>query len=279
MTGQISAAVEKRREAARYSTAQIERYKNEFAQVVPSHVSPDAFVRLAQGAVRRADQRLMEAITANPGSLMTALLDCAQLGLRLGDTYHLTPRGGKQPGVVGIVDYTGEIELMYRTGVVASVKCELVREKDRFEFAPGRMDRPNHEVDWFGERGDKLGGYAYAIFNTGALSRVVVMSKEEIAKHKAMAQGTDRSDSPWVRWEDAMWLKTLVHQVRKWAPSSPEYLAQALRAQKASEIAEEHELPVNITGITREVEGADEGLPLPNESEPIDAELVDSPAP
>jgi recombination protein RecT len=249
----------------------IANYRSDFATIVPSHVDADAFVRVAQGVMRRADKKLLQAAYASPASLMAALLDCAQLGLRPGDTYHLVPIGGK---VVGIPDYTGEIELMYRTSVVASVKAEIVYSNDGFDYRPD-MDRPHHEVDWWaeeGERGVMVGVYAYAIFTNGATSRVVVMNKAEVYKHRDASAGHKSPESGWNKWEPAMWLKTAIKQLRKWVPTSPEYMEQALRAQNAAEIAERRGLPVHITGVE-----APEGPPLPtDESEPIDGELVDA---
>ena len=149
----------------------IQRYQNEFAAVLPSHIKPEQFVRLAVGALRR-DPKLMQAATQNPASLMHALLEASRLGLEPGTPeFYLTPRFGRDPGVLGITGYRGEVELIYRAGAVSSVKAEVVYERDRFDFRPD-MDKPVHEVDWFADRGRVLGAYAYAEMVGGGVPMV-----------------------------------------------------------------------------------------------------------
>ena len=221
-------AVEKRESGP---GALVERYSADIALVLPTHVNPQQFVRIAQGTLRR-DKNLARVAASNVGSFMSAILECARLGLEPGDTYHLVPFGNE---VVGITDYTGEIELIYRTGVVASVIAELVYANDEFEYELGVHERPVHKVDWFGDRGPMIGVYAYAVMNTGATSRVVVMSETDVNKVKAVSKTANRNDSPWKQWPDRMWLKTVVHQLYNWVPSSPEYRQELARATAAVE--------------------------------------------
>lgn len=209
--------------------ALLTQYKSDFATVLPSHLLPkvDTWVRTAQGLLRR-DQKLAAAAAQNPGSFLAAMLECARLGLEPGDTFHLVPFGGK---INGITDYTGEIELIYRAQAVSSVKAEVVYSKDRFRYSPD-MERPEHEVDWFSDRGEMIGAYAYGVMKDGATSRVVVMNRVEIEKVRDVnaLNKNPKGDNPWAKWTDRMWLKTVVKQLAKWVPSSPEYLENALRA-------------------------------------------------
>lgn len=210
----------------------VEHYTGDFAQVLPSHVKPETFARLAVGALRR-DPQLHAAAAKNPASLMQALLEAARLGLEPGTPeFYLTPRGGKQPGVLGIVGYRGEVELAYRAGAVASIKAEVVYANDRFEFRPD-MDRPRHEVDWFTPRGDVLGAYAYAEMVGGGVSKVVIIGPREIERSKAASATADSKYSPWTTDYPAMVLKTAVHQLAKWVPTSAEYRREQLRSAVA----------------------------------------------
>jgi recombination protein RecT len=225
----------------------IQQYKADFATVLPSHVKPDTWVRLATGALRR-DPKLLEAATNNPASLMSALLHAARLGLEPGtEQYYLTPRRNKDSGpeVLGIVGYQGEIELMYRAGAVSAIIVEVVRQADRFEYSPGRHDRPVHEIDWDADdRGPLRLVYAYAVMKDGATSKVVVLNKHHIAAARASSQGSDKPYSPWQKHEEAMWLKTAAHRLRKWVPTSAEYRStvQASAAQ-ALDVEQRRELP------------------------------------
>lgn len=243
----------------------IERYKNDFASVLPSHVKPETWVRLAQGVLRRNDN-VRKVAERNPGSFMAALLDCARLGHEP-DTpqYYLVPFGNE---IVGIEGYQGEIERMYRAGAVASVKAEVVREGDHFRYNPQTMDRPEHEPDWFGDRGELKGVYAYAVMRDGSTSRVVVMSRAEVMKHKAAARGANSADSPWNKWEESMWLKTAVHELEKWVPTSAEYRREQLRA-----IAEADRIRQQPTVSAQP--DAPQARPSAAGEPPVDAEIVD----
>src|SRR5258707_10856782 len=175
------------------------------------------------GSLRR-QPKLAAAAGRNPASFMAALSECARLGLVPGDTFHLVPFEDRRSGTVeitGIVDYTGEIELIYRAGAVASVKAEIVCQRDAFRFTTD-MDRPEHAPDWFGERGELIGAYAYAVMKDGATSKVIVYSKAEIDKVRAGSK-TSREDSPWNQWNDRMALKTGLHRLAHFVPTSAEY--------------------------------------------------------
>lgn len=251
--------------------AMVERYRDDLAMVMPSHVKPDTFVRLAVSVLRR-DPKLTEAAQNNPAALMGALLEAARLGLEPGtEQFYLTPRKMKgRLEIQGIRGYQGEIELMYRAGAVSSVVVEVVRANDTFRYAPGRDERPVHEIDWFSsDRGELVGVYAYAVMKDGATSKVVVLNRQQINKAKAMSQGADTPYSPWQKHEEAMWMKTAAHRLTKWVPTSAEYIREQLRAQ-ADVAAEKREpqplaapLPPNVDTSAGEV---------------IDAEFVDDTA-
>lgn len=208
----------------------IAEYRDDLALVAPSHVNPDKLYRTMIGLLRGNDA-LARAAAGNPGSFIAAVFECAELGHRPGDTYHFVPFGNK---ITGIEDYKGEIERMYRAGAVVSVKAEIVYANDTYDFDEEVMDRPRHTRDRFGgkaARGKMIGVYAYAVMRGGALSRVVEMGEEEVMEHKAASRGGSGTDSPWVKWPRSMWLKTAVHELAKWVPTSNEYLTDQARAQ------------------------------------------------
>lgn len=215
---------------------QIDRYRTSITTVLPSHIDPAMFVRVAQGVVRR-DTKLADAAQRNLPSFMSALMECARLGLEPGETYYLIPFEDKRHGTVeieGVISWQGEVELIYRAGAVGSVIAEVVYSSDEFSYHPGRNPYPDHKPEWFGDRGQLVGVYAYAVMLNGATSKVIVMGRKEIDKVKAEARGTDRADSPWTKWEDEMWLKSAVHKLYDWVPSSPEFMTELLRARAAA---------------------------------------------
>jgi len=217
--------------------ALIEQHRGDLVMVMPSHVKPDTFVRLAVSVLRR-DPRLAKAAANNPGALMGTLLECARLGLEPGtEQYYLTPRWNgktKREEIAGIRGYQGEIELIYRAGAVSSVIVEVVRQADQFTYSPGRDERPLHEIDWDSDdRGPLRLVYAYAVMKDGATSKVVVLNRAAVMAAKALNKDSNSEYSPWRNHEEAMWMKTAAHRLTKWVPTSAEYRREELRAQAA----------------------------------------------
>ena len=240
-------------------------YRADFAAVLPSHVKADQWVRLTTSVLRR-NANLARVAASNPGSLLAAMFDAARLGLEIGDTYHLVPFGSE---VVGIPDYTGLMELAYRAGETAAVKAEVVYAKDHFHYEPGTMDRPDHRPDWFGDRGEMIGAYAYAVLKDGSTSQVIVRSKREIEKVKAVAKGSSAKDSPWVVWPDRQWRKTVLRELMKFIPTSAEYRREKIRAEAAvSQATVKYDLPPAPTELP-DLEGeVVEEQPWPTTAQP-----------
>lgn len=226
--------------------AMIAQYRGDFAQLLPTHVNADAWVRLATGALRRSND-LARAAAANPASLLGALSDAARLGLEPGsEQFYLTPRSGKGgPEVLGIVGYQGYVELMYRAGAVSSIVAEAVHAHDTFAYSPGVHERPVHGIDWDADdRGPIRLAYAYAIMKDGATSKVVVVNRAAIARAMDASASAKSPHSPWRSDPAAMWLKTAIRQLRKYVPTSAEYIREQLRAVR--DVAAE---PVGTTSL------------------------------
>lgn len=213
--------------------AQIEQYRDEYAALMPSHVNPDQWVRMAVGAIR-GDVKLVQAAQNDIGAFLRELRTAARLGLEPGtEQFYLTPRKTKGRVVIkGIVGYQGIVELIYRAGAVSSVIVEVVRTHDTFRYVIGRDGKPVHEIDWFGDdRGDMVGVYAYAVMKDGATSKVVVLNRRQVMEAKAKSDSRNSEYSPWNTNEESMWLKTAVRRLAKWVPTSAEYMREQLRAQ------------------------------------------------
>ena len=270
MTQTISRAVEQRGDNT--PGALIKQYSNSFASVLPSHVKPDTWVRLAQGALKKGKRlpdgrfELEAAAANNPGVFLAALLDAARLGLEPGtEQYYLTPR--KVSGrleILGIVGYQGYVELMYRAGAISSVVVEVVRANDEYRYQRGVDEMPVHRFTPFArdaERGKVIGAYAYAKMKDGAISKVVELNQDDIDRIKKSSQGATSEYSPWVNHEAAMWMKSAARQLRKWVPTSAEFLREQARAMaEASRVREDNDLPQHG-----------------DEADVLDGEIVDQP--
>lgn len=261
MTETVGAAIERSRPAP---IALLSDHRDRFAAVLPDHIDAKSFVGLASGALYR-DPKLMEAATNAPGAFANALMRCAALGHQPGtEEFYLVPRKIKNVlQVQGIEGYRGIVERMYRSGAVASVIVREVCEKDTFEFVEGVHSKPVHTIDWFGgDRGDMIGVYAYAVLNTGAVSRVVVLNREDIERIKASSDGATSDYSPWVKHERSMWWKSAARRLEPWVPTSSEYRREVIRATAEA---------AALAGVERE------GMLHRPTDEPIEAEVVDDP--
>ena len=237
--------------------------KTHFAAVLPDHIDVKSFLGTAAAALY-ASQDLMRAAERSPDSLITAMMRCASLGHQPGtDEFYLVPRKRKGvPEVQGIEGYRGIVERMYRSGAVASVVVREVCAKDKFRYIEGVDDKPLHAIgggdphsadstgaDFFGEtgsrdRGAMVGVYAYAILSTGAVSRVVILSRDDVMAAREASDSKDSDYSPWNRLDGgkdrpefkgrAMWWKTAARRLEPWVPTSAEYRREQLRAVAAA---------------------------------------------
>lgn len=256
MTNTVSSAVAQLDQGP---AALVRESRSWFNTILPSHLDANAFVALTVAYLRK-NQQLARVAQNNSQSFMAALSECARLGLVPGDTFHLVPFGSE---ITGIVDYKGEIELIYRAGAVASVKAEIVHRNDSFRFTTD-MDRPEHAPDWFGDRGDIIGAYAYAVMKDGATSKVIVYSKAEIDRVRDSGNGA--KNPAWKNWYDRMALKTVIHRLANFIPTSAEFRREQLRA--AAEVSQQVNSASTLTART-----VDAGT-----GEVIDAEIVDTSA-
>jgi recombination protein RecT len=231
--------------------------------VLPDHIDARAFIGTALAALYDSPA-LMKAAEDDPGSLISALMRCASLGHRPGtDEFYLTPRGGK---VLGIEGYRGIIERMYRSGAVRNVVVREVCENDRFAYVEGLDERPVHRfggthngqsgADFFGpkgslDRGEMVGVYAYAVLDSGAISRVVILTRDDVMAAKEASDAGNSKYSPWNRLDGgkahpeftgrSMWWKTAARRLEPWVPTSAEYRRELARAEAAA-------LPRDISG-------------------------------
>jgi recombination protein RecT len=283
MTGQTVTSAVATQEGT--PAAMVKRYEPDFAQVLPSHVPAEMFVRLAQGLLAR-NPDLLEAANRNRNSFMAALLECARLGHEPGtDQFALVPfKTRDAPGgveVVGIEQYQGEIERMYRAGGVSAIKCEIVRVND--DYKPSSLGVPHHRYDPFApeaDRGDLYGVYAYAVMPNGAISQVVQMGEDEIMRHREVAKTKKIWDGP---FKASMWKKTAIHELEKFVPTSAEYRREQLRAaMEAANMRQRTVEPAATVGALPGNEAVSEGRPdnvdedgVIHEGELVDAETAD----
>lgn len=193
----------------------------EFEKCLPDVLPIDMFMRVALTGFRKVPDL---AACSRP-SLLGALLDCARLGLApCTEQASLVPFRGQ---VTLIVGYEGYVQLMYRSGQVEQVVAELVYEADEWEYSLGDGGRFFHRPNILAEnRGKPLFAYAYATLVGGGRTRIALVTRRE-AENLQREYGKDRQgkpnlSKPWHTNFEAMWLKTALRRVQKFAPKSPE---------------------------------------------------------
>lgn len=184
----------------------------EFKKVLPAHIVPERFIRLAEAQVNK-DEKLIQAAQRNPGKLLQALLKCAQLGhYPDGDKFYLVPKGA----IEGWESWKGMAERIMRTGRFQKIVVETVNEGELFQFDPNKDERPHHEIDWnTHESGKTVLSYAYAVHKDGSTSKVAVITQQQAIKARALSRG-----DVWTKWDSQMWRKTAVRQLTQYVDTS-----------------------------------------------------------
>jgi recombination protein RecT len=242
-----------------------------FENVVPSHIDAKWFMSLCLGAINRGSDELVRALVDAPDSFLWAASECARKGLVPGETYYFVPfrnNTDKQRGpyyqVTGITGYTGEIEMIYRSGGVISVHYAAVRARDRFRWQPNLMELPEHHIAGQGvtaelreqlgdelvaamleqeglaggleERGPLTGVYAYAKLAGGGYSQPAVLGRAAVMRRRASAKTQQFWGPAWPkegRDNEKMWLKSAIHELYPGVPHSTEYVTERLRVLAA----------------------------------------------
>jgi recombination protein RecT len=198
----------------------LEKYKPEFAKVLPAHITADKIARSVMNALS-ANEYL--ATNCDPTSVVQSAMTAAVLGLEvdnaLGQGY-ITPFKGKAQFIVG---YKGYITLAQNSGFIVS--GQAVREKDQFSYQQGLKPDLVH-IPFAGSpssRGQII--YAYAVARHKSLPSIFnVVHIEDINKirdgseaYKAYMAGKIKS-TPWVDNYEKMAIKTAIRSLASQLP-------------------------------------------------------------
>ena len=193
---------------------------------LPAHMSHLAgdFIRLALVEFRRVPKL----IECDPKSIVSAVLDCARLGMKpgpLGQVYFVPYRNECQLQI----GYRGLIELALRSGDITSIEARVVYAGEVFEpelgTSPRIVHRPRYDLEATHAANDVVAVYAVAHRREGPPS-FDIMSRKEIDQiaNKSKAKG-----GPWA--DPAFWSemarKTVTKRLCKYLPMSVE-LAEAI---------------------------------------------------
>lgn len=213
--------------------------EQQFKKALGNLLPVERFVRVCQTAVRQTPH-LGE---CEPASFMASLMQCAQLGLEpntpQGLAYLVPFRNGKAGGRYECqlqIGYKGLLELMWRSGMVASINADVVYrqevEQGLFAYESGMEVSLHHKIDLLHDArsdndNDIVAAYACAKLKTGQ-TVVRVLTRKEINQARASSQGGNSPYSPWAKHFKAMALKTAIKRLASWVPTSQAAEAVAL---------------------------------------------------
>lgn len=207
--------------------AMLEAYKGEIARALPRHLNPDTMLRVALTAFRM-NPRLNE---CEPASVFACVVQASQLGLRpnmLGECFLIPYKDHKAGKMICQlqIGYQGLLELVRRSGLVDSISCYLVHEKDTYEVRFGTDAGLVHQPYLDGDPGEVKFGYAVAKLKGGGL-HVEVMTRPEIERIRDRSQNVKTArrydkETPWDTDFEEMARKTIARRICKWLPKSNE---------------------------------------------------------
>lgn len=190
---------------------------------LPSVITPERFTRIVTSALS-TNPKLAQ---CTPQSFLASMMTAAQLGLEpntpLGQAF-LIPYNSKRGLECQFqLGYKGLIDLAYRSGEIAMIQAEEVRENDLFEFEFGLEPKLRH-IPARGNRGNPSHYYAVFQTKTGGKS-FAVMSIEEV---REFAQKYSKSfgTGPWQTNFSEMAKKTVLKNLLKYAPLKSEFVRQ-----------------------------------------------------
>jgi len=163
----------------------------------------------------------------NPDSLKAAIANVAAIGITLNPALafaYLVPRKG---AICLDISYRGLLKLATDTGIVSSMKAELVYENDDFQYR-GFHEKPLYSGNPFKDRGALIGVYAMANLADGSVL-VEIMSMDEVNKIRddseayksaKKAGGYKLDNNVWVKYYGEMVKKTAIKRCYKTLPTS-----------------------------------------------------------
>lgn len=203
----------------------LEKLKPQIEMVLPAHITPDKFMRVALTAIQQSPDLLR----ADRRSLFASTMKCAQDGLlpdgREAAFVTFNTKDGKKvqymPMVVGI------LKKVRNSGELLSIVANVVYEKDTFRYwVDDAGEHVTHEPNVLeADRGKLIAVYAIAKTKDGGVY-TEVMSRSQIEQVRAVSKAKD--NGPWVGWYDEMARKTVIRRLSKRLPMSTD-LEQVIR--------------------------------------------------
>ena len=194
--------------------------KQALNEAAAKNFSVDRLLRIMVTVVR-GNEKLLD---CTPKSLLAGIMSFSVLGLDpepiLGQGY-LVPFWNNKKGCLEatfIPGYRGYITLARRSGEIASIAAEVVKDGDLFDYELGSSPFIKHKYAER-DRGETIGAWALWKLNSGEIIPRY-MPLDEINKHRERSMA--KNSGPWVTDFDAMARKTPIRDSIKFVPLSVE---------------------------------------------------------
>lgn len=223
-------------------------------KALPSHISPERFIRVALTALMRVPKLAQ----CSKESIFKAMLDLSSMGLEPdGRRAHLIPYQNRNTGQLEaqlIIDYKGLIELSKRSGDVSSWRAEIVCEKDEFGWENGTVF---HRIDFRKPRGAMQAVYSHVKTKDG-IDDYEVMTKDQVDAIRKRSKAANAG--PWMTDFDEMAKKTVIRRHSKRLTLSPEFRAAVEKDQDKIDFGDMPEMdfmPKRISEASVEIDAVE----------------------
>lgn len=199
----------------------ITKMEPQFRMVLPSHISPEKFQRVALTAI----QNTPDLLAADRRSLYAACMKAAQDGLVPDGreaalvTFNVKQKDGTWLKLVQFMPMVaGILKKVRQSGELTTIHAAVVYSQDKFRYwVDTNGQHIEHEPMLFGERGMPMGVYAMAKTKDGGVF-IQPLSLTDIEKIRAVSRSKD--SGPWNTWWDEMAKKSAIRRLAKYLPQS-----------------------------------------------------------
>lgn len=204
--------------------------------ILPKHLTPERVVALV--ILQQTKAPLLA--ECDPKTVLRAVMEASKLGLEIGRTAHLVPFKNRRRGVYEcqmIPDYRGLIQLVVQARSAQHIDARVVYDGDVFAVQLGSEPRITHLPALDGDRSPEAikAFYAVAHLASGLTVFPDPMTRDEVDAIRDRSRAKD--DGPWVTDYVAMGKKTVVKQLCKFLPQTPE-IAAAIELDNRAETGE-----------------------------------------
>jgi recombination protein RecT len=250
-------------------SAVVRGFRRQIEEALPAHLKNNADKYARQAITLFTQNPTLQKCA--PMTILTSLMSASALGLDLSPVlgqgyiipYQVSRRDGQSWTKVWEaqfqIGYRGMIALAQRSGTLARIHADVVREKDKFRFSKGLSPVLEHEESYEEDRGGITHVYAVANFTNGGyafevwpLNRVVAHAKrfsqsfykDEYRGGGKTGRKVENPSSPWIKDFESMAKKTLIKSIWKYLPLSTEVMLSVESSDEA--------IKTDIEGLTDE---------------------------